>query len=638
MELKFIWVDNFRILKNIGINFNHSDEHKFEYTNDEIKIIPNRKSVLDFGKNITGVTAIAGQNGSGKSSICEIVLNTTATYVNGAIGYNIEFNGIVCYGDHIFYQKNILINNKEELTTLKYVLEPFDKSPFESMSLKFKNFIKNGFIYYSNVIDWRSGMDFMNLANISTENLIEEDRLYSTYYSFEDRFNRNLPEYFKYKDKLSQTELFLNGEGYRISKFYVNFKDFLPFRIQSPLILKSTYSGNNKYLNTHQFEDEEVKKFIALENSIFDKICDKDVLYVDGDVIETPKEILKNCICQLYRYNLLMAISINSKTLHEFGLFEKFVFENADANIIFKDYDSINRLVKVHSGLVKNGDLPEGYSPSYLKARYETRNSWRFYAIESLYIQTTEGNVELLKEFMLLEEKVLRGDKATLDRVSNYSILSNLSSGEYSFLSFFSRLYDVINKYDLGIDDRNKLILFIDEAEIGFHPEWKRKFLKWLLDFLNTNFAQYRFQLIFMTHSPYLLSDLESSNVLLLKKNENSRTELLSQNTFKTFGANIHELLTDSFFLNEGFIGEFAKKELNALFHFFVAKTPENEKFNKVKTKELIEIIAEPIIKSQLSQLFDARYNDSLEIDFIDEEIKRLQKLKTDKQNDSNRT
>ena len=66
MELKFIWIKNYKIIKNLGINFNHSDEHKFEYDGTNLKLIPNQKSVLDFGENITGVTAIAGKNGTGK--------------------------------------------------------------------------------------------------------------------------------------------------------------------------------------------------------------------------------------------------------------------------------------------------------------------------------------------------------------------------------------------------------------------------------------------------------------------------------------------------------------------------------------------------------------------------------------------
>jgi len=92
------------------------------------------------------------------------------------------------------------------------------------------------------------------------------------------------------------------------------------------------------------------------------------------------------------------------------------------------------------------------------------------------------------------------------------------------------------------------MLLFIDEAEIGFHPAWKKLFFNWLLDFLNNYTTGDTFQIILTTHSPYLLSDLTSSNILLFKKGDNGNTEIVPSDSFMTFGANIHELLANNFF------------------------------------------------------------------------------------------
>ena len=63
-----------------------------------------------------------------------------------------------------------------------------------------------------------------------------------------------------------------------------------------------------------------------------------------------------------------------------------------------------------------------------------------------------------------------------------------------------------------------------------------------------------------VTHSPYVLSDIPRTNVLALKKDEEKPVAGL-----RTFGANIHDMLKDSFFLQGGSIGYFAQWEVGHL-------------------------------------------------------------------------
>lgn len=71
MELVYLWVDDYKNIQKQGFNF--SPRFTCKYEDGELTIDENKEHVEDFfGKNIN-VTAIVGENGSGKSSIIEFL-------------------------------------------------------------------------------------------------------------------------------------------------------------------------------------------------------------------------------------------------------------------------------------------------------------------------------------------------------------------------------------------------------------------------------------------------------------------------------------------------------------------------------------------------------------------------------------
>ncbi|MFN4152568.1 MAG: ATP-dependent nuclease, partial [Candidatus Sericytochromatia bacterium] len=125
-----------------------------------------------------------------------------------------------------------------------------------------------------------------------------------------------------------------------------------------------------------------------------------------------------------------------------------------------------------------------------------------------------------------------------------------LSNGEKNLLSLFSRLYSSSKYYDL----KNKeIIMLLDEPEVGLHPQWQTEFITKLLSFINILFSDNKTQILLTTHSPILLSDFPPNHILYLKKNEENGECVIDneQNEFKSFGANIHSLYANSFFLKD---------------------------------------------------------------------------------------
>ena len=67
------------------------------------------------------------------------------------------------------------------------------------------------------------------------------------------------------------------------------------------------------------------------------------------------------------------------------------------------------------------------------------------------------------------------------------------------------------------------------------------------------------------THSPFMITDFPKENLVLLKKKDKrASVEVLNEPEISPFGANLYDLLSDSFFLKEN-IGLFSKRKIQGL-------------------------------------------------------------------------
>lgn len=135
----------------------------------------------------------------------------------------------------------------------------------------------------------------------------------------------------------------------------------------------------------------------------------------------------------------------------------------------------------------------------------------------------------------------------------------NLSSGEQQFINSINTIiYHVLNIDSIPNHYKSVNVIF-DEVELYFHPDFQRKFINELIRSLNNLKLDNvkNINILFLTHSPFILSDIPSNNILCLE-NGKSKSKLP-----ETFAANVHDLLAHNFFLNAGFMGEFAKEKIS---------------------------------------------------------------------------
>ena len=205
----------------------------------------------------------------------------------------------------------------------------------------------------------------------------------------------------------------------------------------------------------------------------------------------------------------------------------------------------------------------------------------------------------------------------------------NLSSGEKGLYDLFSVLNDLNYRIEKNIHKdysifnkkekvSNNLLILLDEADLGFHPEWKKKYVNIIQKVIPFIFKNKNIQIIITTHDPLTLSDFPNNNIVYLFKN-NQKTEVLDydskQRPTKTFGANISDLLADSFFVDNGLIGDFAKIKIEETIKWI---NKNNDPKNRDKDlflkeikyhKQIISIIDESIVKIKLSEMISELEN-----------------------------
>lgn len=148
-----------------------------------------------------------------------------------------------------------------------------------------------------------------------------------------------------------------------------------------------------------------------------------------------------------------------------------------------------------------------------------------------------------------------------------------VSSGEYQYAKVWGILEEYCDRakmlkqgerYEDAV--RPNLIVLIDEPETYMHPEMCRNFISKMHRVMAKRCPGTEFQVILSTHSPFMLSDVLSEQVIRMDYDEKGMC-VISQKNKSTFAANIHSIMSDSFFL-EYTIGEQARTILTDKFAF----------------------------------------------------------------------
>ena len=181
-----------------------------------------------------------------------------------------------------------------------------------------------------------------------------------------------------------------------------------------------------------------------------------------------------------------------------------------------------------------------------------------------------------------------------------------LSEGEERFIDIITKIKDCITQNN----DAKLLVLLLDEPDQSLHPEWSRRFIDIITRAINSIEFDGNIQLVLSTHSPYLLSDILPENVFLLERDTEKRflhiQNASKKNNGSCFGANIYDLMQNDFFMNNT-VGQFATRKIN--FYLKKIHAINLSTANIEEIEYFIDQIGEPLIqKAMKRQLEDKMF------------------------------
>lgn len=706
MELLYIWIEDYKNIHHQGFNF--SPKYRFEFKPTKYQDEANKNNVtegelfqLDQNGNriskesstsnqdnsiyenffepsqdikdawkeredglensihlgtITNIAAVIGANGAGKSNLLEFIRTEVLTQVienRGSKKFVIVFE--VENNKNIFSSNNIAITKKPQALQF-YVKNEDEKDPH--------------IIYYSK---------YLNL--IRTEILGGKN---STSVSFESLYTRRFD---------GQTQSSITNDYLQRQLDFIQSNEngkflHIPFSLPEKLEVAIYCSKIPEFLKFYEESyDSEKKISIFLENFYLTYLSK-----VSFDGKHGLIHIIK--VLQVQRIiELLLESSFPKETIWELV---KINLSEPDPNKFYISFiKSIEAFIENPNN--KSENAMNQAAPTSI--RFFLINSkelidliaqdWLSILTDSEFDNSINNNLEdpaliyrkdyPIKTFL----KTFETYKKTRWQFWDLSWVG-LSSGEDALLNIYSSFpfFKKNNASPLLVRISNSFIILIDEGESGFHPEWQRNYLKYLIDFFPQIYPNKQIQIILTTHSPFLASDLPKENIIFLEKGKegqkfpdgtdaNGKCIVVDglKDKKQTFGANIHTLLSDSFFLEKGLIGEFAKGKINEVIKIMghelkkrnlnlrlenakrlnlekdikntnkeIEELKQEKEKNKIKNfadekdgiKKLIDIIGEPIVQDKLLQMYfsiESEDEKEAQIKFHEEKIKRLKQL-----------
>ena len=298
--------------------------------------------------------------------------------------------------------------------------------------------------------------------------------------SFEDiiqvkDFYKKLDHFFFHKlayiDKYIYRKLWesYNGNDYHTLLFVfetTNFDEELIEQKESLLARISEIKSKTKSLSSNELGD-------YVSNNLDSIIVDE----IRGEEFEQIRENLSKYIDHLFiNYDDLDNESFNKKVESDLEEIEKGITKSFD-EIFRSRYEIIDQLTSVAKRTITLFD-----SIKKLYLLLESIINKRGFSLNQgcISVKLKEVDFDIFKRVIQLYKRVIQAlnSNSVIDaQLIEFRPNKRLSFGEKSLINLFSSLYEFTIKKYHHLRRKEHYILLLDEADLGFHPLWKKKYI-----------------------------------------------------------------------------------------------------------------------------------------------------------------
>lgn len=611
MKLLYAYIDNFNgIIEKQSFVFSNEYIVDFESKEGTLKIEKNNNYVKEFyGKNISSITAIIGKNGVGKTTLLNIIGRTLRDRLENTIiddNITIKDKYFLLYhveGDIFFIEimgditiKNLNVNymidesvynsaffSKEDFNEVQYdevenekiiyinsrkTVKYHDISSYKSNELKFIPREVEARLYLA---DW-----YETFLKLSKKGIIESD---SILFSFKK--NKEV----RYDDSGFRIKPLVEDADHRIKDQMVYIKesisDFFIFFVScivnyfKRMSLECCGEGvisfwkeiSEKYYTRNNLDKEDFKELFNLCRINVEHYADSLFHHKDRDLIEYMSLI----------ENLVMAL---------FDIKEKVIPNIDDFKIVLSSHRKDEQILR--------------FFEAYDKVR------------EWLYKKLPEN-----------EEKERWGEDKDVYRKTDLKLCLpiqvdgiGISTGENNIISLFSKIIHeakVSATEQKGHRPKKNYIILVDEIEAEMHLEWSRNLIDTIVEQLDEikidicdgftglglDWFNVSVQIIFTTHSPFLISDLNRNSIIALEKKSG---KLKQKKDVCSFAQNLQRIISNEFFISDCY-GAFAQKKIKEIIDKLNGKD-DLEKEKLIEIESVIKEIGEPLLRDKLMSMY----------------------------------